>query len=141
LFNIIRGEINPDEGDVFIGGISALQHPSSSRRAIGVCPQFTAIDSQLTVREHLSIYALLKGLSRSEIDRDIDELLGATTLTQYSDRLARHLSGGNQRKLALAISMIGNPSVILIDEFSTGIDPKTNETCGLLFLMYQLTKP
>ena len=75
---------------------------------MGVCPQFTAIDGQLTVREHLVLYGRLKGIPRGpELDRDVDALLSATALAEYTDRLASQLSGGNQRKLALAIAMIG----------------------------------
>jgi len=124
-FNIIRGDILPDIGDVFINGTSVVRHPRTARSALGVCPQFTAIDSQLTVREHLIIYGRLKGLRRgSELDESVEAVLQGTSLSIYAERLASKLSGGNQRKLSLAISLIGNPSVVLIDEFSTGIDPK-----------------
>ncbi|KAI0076833.1 P-loop containing nucleoside triphosphate hydrolase protein [Panus rudis PR-1116 ss-1] len=124
-FNIIRGDIIPDEGDVLIRDISVVHHPRSARLSLGVCPQFTAIDSQLTVREHLLIYGRLKGLYRgAELQRNVEELMVATSLHMYADRLASKLSGGNQRKLSLAIALIGNPSCILIDEFSTGIDAK-----------------
>ena len=102
-----------------------IRYPQRARASLGVCPQFTAIDSQLTVREHLLIYGRLKGLkSGPELQMSIEIVLQGTSLTIYADRLASKLSGGNQRKLSLAISLIGNPSVILIDEFSTGIDPK-----------------
>lgn len=115
----------PDIGDVFINGTSVVRHPRTARSSLGVCPQFTAIDSQLTVREHLMIYGRLKGLRRgTELDTSIEAILHGTSLVMYADRLASKLSGGNQRKLSLAISLIGNPSVVLIDEFSTGIDPK-----------------
>ncbi|KDR85831.1 hypothetical protein GALMADRAFT_234928 [Galerina marginata CBS 339.88] len=124
-FNIIRGDILPDIGDVFINGTSVVRHPRTARSALGVCPQFTAIDSQLTVREHLVVYGRLKGLRKgSELDQSVDAVLQGTSLSIYAERLASKLSGGNQRKLSLAISLIGNPSVVLIDEFSTGIDPK-----------------
>ncbi|TBU26630.1 P-loop containing nucleoside triphosphate hydrolase protein [Dichomitus squalens] len=124
-FNIIRGDVVPDEGDVLINGVSMIHHPRSARLSLGVCPQFTAIDSQLTVREHLLIYGRLKGLYRGEeLKCNVENLMRATSLHIYADRLASKLSGGNQRKLSLAIALIGNPSVILIDEFSTGIDAK-----------------
>ncbi|KLO20603.1 P-loop containing nucleoside triphosphate hydrolase protein [Schizopora paradoxa] len=124
-FNVIRGDIVPDEGDVLIQGTSVIRHPRTARLSLGVCPQFTAIDPQLTVREHLMVYGRLKGLLRGqELNENIDILLECTVLTPYADRLATKLSGGNQRKLSLAIALIGNPSVILIDEFSTGIDAK-----------------
>ncbi|KAJ8084935.1 hypothetical protein PM082_003712 [Marasmius tenuissimus] len=124
-FNMIRGDIIPDEGDILITGTSVIRHPKTARSALGVCPQFTAIDSQLTVREHLIIYGRLKGLPRGDVlSSNIDTILRATALNTYADRLASKLSGGNQRKLSLAISLIGNPSVVLIDEFSTGIDAR-----------------
>ncbi|KAI0658358.1 P-loop containing nucleoside triphosphate hydrolase protein [Cubamyces menziesii] len=128
-FNIIRGDVIPDEGDVFINGVSVVHHPRSARLSLGVCPQFTAIDSQLTVREHLLVYGRLKGLYRGEeLQSNVEKLMHATSLHMYADRLASKLSGGNQRKLSLAIALIGkalgNPSVVLIDEFSTGIDAK-----------------
>ncbi|CCL98836.1 uncharacterized protein FIBRA_00841 [Fibroporia radiculosa] len=124
-FNMIRGDVIPDEGDVLINGISVVSHPRAARLSLGVCPQFTAIDSELTVEEHLLIYGRLKGLYRGEeLDRNVQALMKATSLDMYADRLAVRLSGGNQRKLALAIALIGNPSVVLIDEFSTGIDAK-----------------
>ncbi|KDR85825.1 hypothetical protein GALMADRAFT_274642 [Galerina marginata CBS 339.88] len=124
-FNIIRGDIYPDCGDVVINGASIVSDPRGARASLGVCPQFTAIDSHLTVREHLIIYGRLKGLRRGpELSGSIDAILKGTSLSMYADRLASKLSGGNQRKLALAIALMGNPSVILIDEFSTGVDPK-----------------
>lgn len=110
---------------MLISGTSVIHHPRTARLSLGVCPQFTAIDSQLTVREHLIVYGRLKGLLRGQELRDnVDALLRGTGLDIYSDRLASKLSGGNQRKLSLAIALLGNPSVVLIDEFSTGIDAK-----------------
>ncbi|TFY63698.1 hypothetical protein EVJ58_g3098 [Rhodofomes roseus] len=124
-FNMIRGDVIPDEGDVLINGVSVVHHPRSARLSLGVCPQFTAIDSELTVEEHLIVYGRLKGLYRGEeLTRNVQALMRATSLDIYAGRLAVRLSGGNQRKLALAIALIGNPSVVLIDEFSTGIDAK-----------------
>ncbi|KAG8916323.1 hypothetical protein FRC02_004045 [Tulasnella sp. 418] len=124
-FNIISGNINPDTGNVFIRGSSIRQVPNEARVHLGLCPQFSAIDSEMTVREHLSVYGRLRGLSGNLLKQNIDTLLEAADLVSYSDRLASKLSGGNQRKLSLAIALMGNPSVLLIDEYSTGIDPST----------------
>ncbi|KAJ7584352.1 hypothetical protein C8J56DRAFT_950802 [Mycena floridula] len=124
-FNAIRGEVIPESGDILIDGVSVIRDPRTTRFSLGVCPQFTAIDSQLTVREHLIIYGRLKGLLRGDqLHNNINAILEATRLNIYADRLANKLSGGNQRKLSLAIALIGNPPVVLIDEFSTGIDAK-----------------
>ena len=108
------GNIIPNAGDVIINGVSVVRHPTSARIALGVCPQFTAIDSQLTVREHLVIYGRLKGLRRGdEVNHNVESLMRATALHVYADRLASKLSGGNQRKLALAIALIGRICVSL----------------------------
>ena len=107
-FKVIGGDVVPNSGDVLIQGTSVVHNPRFARLSLGVCPQFTAIDSQLTVREHLFIYGRLKGLNKgTEVDRNVQELLRATSLDVYADRLASKLSGGNQRKLALAIALIG----------------------------------
>ncbi|KAF9022600.1 P-loop containing nucleoside triphosphate hydrolase protein [Hymenopellis radicata] len=124
-FNMIRGDVTPDAGDILIAGESIMHNPKKARFSLGVCPQFTAVDSQLTVKEHLQIYGRLKGLGKGTVlHKNVQSLLGATGLLPYADRLASKLSGGNQRKLSLAIALMGNPSVILIDEFSTGVDAK-----------------
>jgi len=118
-----------------------MQDRISARNCYGVCPQFTAIDDHLTVHEHLYIYGRLKGIHPpSQLQRDINALLDVMGMDIYANRLAGKLSGGNQRKLALAIALIGmcpvaesslcaderagDPPVILIDEYSTGIDAK-----------------
>ncbi|KAJ7137918.1 hypothetical protein C8R44DRAFT_607470 [Mycena epipterygia] len=122
--NMISGNVVPDRGDVFINKSSVITDARTARVSLGVCPQFSAIDAQLSVREHLMIYGRLKGLVGEGLNSSIESLLLTTGLTLYTDRLAGKLSGGNQRKLSLAIALIGNPPVILIDEFSTGIDAK-----------------
>jgi ATP-binding cassette subfamily A (ABC1) protein 3 len=117
-FNMVRGDIIPTTGQILIQGKSAVSQPRAARLHLGVCPQFTAIDAQLTVREHLDVYGRLKGLNPGpELRSNVDQILKAAGLESYRDREASRLSGGNQRKLALAIALMGNPSVVLIDEF------------------------
>lgn len=97
---------------------------AEDRRAyLGVCPQVNAIDANLTVRQHLWLYGRLKGVPSKALSADIDALLSASGLLPKADQLATSLSGGNQRKLSLAIALIGGRPVVLIDEFSSGVDP------------------
>ena len=110
-FPCLGGDVIPDIGDVLINGTSVIRHPKTARASLGVCPQFTAIDSQLTVREHLIIYGKLKGLNTQELNESVENILRGTALVTYADRLASKLSGGNQRKLSLAIALIGASSV------------------------------
>lgn len=90
---------------------------------IGYCPQFDAIYENLTVKEHLEFYAVIKGVKlelRVElVQRQIREL----DLVKYTNVHAGKLSGGNKRKLSCAIALIGNPPIVLLDEPSTGVDP------------------
>jgi ABC-type multidrug transport system ATPase subunit len=106
-FSMISGDVNPDKGDIYVNGVSVVHQPRAARLSLGLCPQFTAIDSQLTVREHLEVYARLKGLSPAAMHRDIELLMDAIKLKSYAERLASKLSGGNQRKLSLAIALLG----------------------------------
>ncbi|KAJ7881460.1 hypothetical protein B0H13DRAFT_2049321, partial [Mycena leptocephala] len=123
--NMMSGNVIPDRGDVFINKASVVTNARKARISLGVCPQFSAVDAQLSVREHLVIYGRLKGLSGEVLRSSVDSLLLTTGLHLYTDRPASKLSGGNQRKLTLAIA--------LIDEFSTGIDAKMKrELWGLL---------
>ncbi|QRV97339.1 ABC transporter [Ceratobasidium sp. AG-Ba] len=130
-FNMIRGNIGPSEGDIKVCGKSIAYNQADARLGLGVTPQFTAVDSQLTVKEHLMIYGSLKacdiplGIHGKVLKQNVDLLMEATALTKYADRLATKLSGGNGRKLSLALSLIGNPRVLLIDEYSTGVDAAT----------------
>ena len=122
LSKFLGGDVVPDVGDVIINGTSVVRHPRTARSALGVCPQFTAIDSQLTVREHLIIYGRLKGLAKGpELDGSVEAVMQGTALSIYADRLASKLSGGNQRKLSLAIALIGL-SMLLDDIFLTLAD-------------------
>ena len=121
LYSMIRGEVSIDGGDATIGGHSIRLERNAARSALGVCPQFDAIDT-LTVRQHLTFYARVKGVARDRLQHNVDSLIKAVSLEEYKDRQAAKLSGGNQRKLSLAIAMIGNPQVLLVDEASSGMD-------------------
>ncbi|KAK4686551.1 hypothetical protein P7C73_g3574, partial [Tremellales sp. Uapishka_1] len=118
----IRGVEVPTKGDVTVMEHSIVKHRNAARRSLGVCPQFNAIDANLTVRQHLWLYGRLKGVPSKALERDIESLLEAAGLLPKANALATSLSGGNQRKMSLAIALIGDRPVILIDEFSSGVD-------------------
>lgn len=119
--SLIRGDIQPDRrgGDILVDNISVIQHRSQARARLGVCPQFDAIDT-MTVREHLYLYAKVRGVSDPR--HNVEAVMRAVGLEQYADRMAGKLSGGNKRKLSLGIALMGNPSVLLLDEPSSGMD-------------------
>ena len=119
--SMIRGDLRPSNngGDIFIENTSVVKHRAAARQYLGVCPQFDASD-QLTVLEHLRFYARIRGVSN--VEHNVKEVTKAVGLEAYQTRLAASLSGGNKRKLSLGIALMGNPTVLLLDEPSSGMD-------------------
>ncbi|KAK9448257.1 uncharacterized protein V1518DRAFT_384962 [Limtongia smithiae] len=120
-FNMIRGELIPSAGGVFVEDVSVNENRAHARTHLGVCPQFDAID-QMNVLETLTFYAKLRGLSGDEVKHNVQALIRAVGLSRFSRRMAAKLSGGNRRKLSLGIALMANPSVLLLDEPSSGMD-------------------
>ncbi|KAM7223143.1 putative ABC transporter [Rhypophila decipiens] len=120
LVNLIRGELAPEKGgDIYLRDINTQLHPREAQKSIGVCPQFDALDL-LTVKQHLEFYAAIKGLE--DVKGNVDTLMTRIGLSEFSNRLASKLSGGNKRKLSLAIALMGNPDVLILDEPSSSMD-------------------
>ncbi|KAK6598059.1 ABC transporter [Botrytis cinerea] len=117
--NMIRGLITPNHGTITIDGINVLASPQQARIHTGVCPQDDAID-ELTVRQTLSFYASIKGLR--DVKANVDGVMRAFGITSFADRLITKLSGGTRRKVMVAIAILGNPRLLLLDEPSTGQD-------------------
>ena len=117
--SLVRGDLRPTSGDVFVENISVTKNLVEARQQLGVCPQFDAMDV-MTVREHLEFYASIRGVSRPS--HNVAEVIRAVGLQSYANRMAHALSGGNKRKLSLGIALMGNPSVLLLDEPSSGMD-------------------
>lgn len=92
---------------------------------IGYCPQNDAVFSLITVEEHLYFYAKLKGIRDEKQAELITKIMLDMNLTKHKSTLAGELSGGNRRNLSVAIAILGNPKLILLDEPSTGMDPDT----------------
>lgn len=121
--SMLSGEFLPTTGEVFLGGIDLFQDIHKCRRKMGFCPQFDSIFDLLTAREHLMLYARIKGILEKDIHKVVSVKIAEMGLTEYADRLAGLYSGGNKRKLSVAIAMIGEPSIVFLDEPSTGMDP------------------
>jgi len=90
---------------------------------LGYCPQNDGLMELLTGREHLEIYCRIRGFSKPNTELFVDTLIGALNLTEFANGAVSKYSGGNRRKVCVAIALIGNPSIVMLDEPSTGIDP------------------
>jgi ATP-binding cassette subfamily A (ABC1) protein 3 len=119
--SLIRGDIQPSRrgGEILVENVSVSRNRAQARSHLGVCPQFDAMDT-LTVTEHLDFYARIRGVP--DPAHNVKEVMRAVGLQTYANRMAQKLSGGNKRKLSLGIALMGNPSVLLLDEPSSGMD-------------------
>ncbi|XP_028919413.1 retinal-specific phospholipid-transporting ATPase ABCA4 [Ornithorhynchus anatinus] len=122
-FKMITGDAAVTSGDALVAGKSVLTHISDVHQATGYCPQFDAIDDLLTGREHLHLYARLRGVPMEEIAKVADGVIQSLGLGLHADHLAGTYSGGTKRKLSTAIALVGCPPLVLLDEPTTGMDP------------------
>ncbi|KFK37012.1 hypothetical protein AALP_AA4G200700 [Arabis alpina] len=121
--SMLSGEETPTSGTAFVFGKDIVASPKAIRQHIGYCPQFDALFDYLTVKEHLELYARIKGVIDHKIDNVVMEKLVEFDLLKHSHKPSFTLSGGNKRKLSVAIAMIGDPPIVILDEPSTGMDP------------------
>jgi ATP-binding cassette subfamily A (ABC1) protein 3 len=119
--NMIRGDTRPTgrSSDIRIEDRSIIAQRAAARINLGVCPQHDAMD-QMTAIEHLRFYARARGVP--DVEDNVAKVIHAVGLEPFKTRMAFKLSGGNKRKLSLGIALMGNPSVILLDEPSSGMD-------------------
>uniref|UniRef100_G1PB77 ABC transporter domain-containing protein n=1 Tax=Myotis lucifugus TaxID=59463 RepID=G1PB77_MYOLU len=116
---VITGDTKPTAGQVLLKGSSE----GDPLGFLGYCPQENALWPNLTVRQHLDVFAAVKGLRKADATVTITRLVEALKLQEEQKRPVKALSEGIKRKLCFALSILGNPSVVLLDEPSTGMDP------------------
>ncbi|MGW3628817.1 ATP-binding cassette domain-containing protein [Streptomyces sp. NPDC005122] len=125
LVRILSTLVTPDAGRATVAGYDVLTQPRQLRRVIGLTGQYASVDEKLPGWENLYMIGRLLDLPRKEARRRADELLERFSLTDAAKRPASTYSGGMRRRLDLAASMIGHPSVLYLDEPTTGLDPRT----------------
>uniref|UniRef100_W5MAB7 ATP binding cassette subfamily A member 12 n=1 Tax=Lepisosteus oculatus TaxID=7918 RepID=W5MAB7_LEPOC len=128
-FKILTGEIMPTDGAVHIrdqsGRLVNVADSYNEGLKIGYCPQVDALDFLLTAEEHLYFYARIRGISSHHISRVVSHLLQKLELAPHKDVTSERYSCGMRRKLSTAIALIGRPQILLLDEPSSGMDPKS----------------
>lgn len=125
LVSVIAGLCKPDRGGVWLNGIDAGSRPDLARRQLGLAPQETGIYPTVSVLDNLRFFGELAGLRRRELKRRIDEVAEAFSLSDLLDRRARHLSGGEVRRLHTAMIVLHRPPLLLLDEVTAGVDVQT----------------
>jgi ABC-2 type transport system ATP-binding protein len=128
MVRILATLLEADHGTIHVSGHDVKREADAVRAAIGVTGQFSAIDDLLTGRENLALMADLNHLTRPDAQRRIGDLLERFELADAADRIAMTYSGGMRRRLDLAMTLIGAPQVIFLDEPTTGLDPHSRRT-------------
>ena len=125
LFQVLTGLFAADEGDVRVAGRSLRESPAAALRHIGVVFQQMSLDLDLSVRANLRFHAALHGLPRALADERITADCEARGMSADLNRAVRELSGGNRRKVELVRALLHRPEVLLMDEPTVGLDPKS----------------
>ncbi|MGW8066316.1 ATP-binding cassette domain-containing protein [Streptomyces ziwulingensis] len=125
LVNILTTALPLTSGRATVAGYDVAREPVEIRRRIGLTGQFASVDGQLSGRDNLMLIARLLGAGRRAARARADELLELFRLTEVADRRASGYSGGLRRRLDLAVSLVGAPAVLFLDEPTTGLDPSS----------------
>uniref|UniRef100_A0A4X2KQT5 ABC transporter domain-containing protein n=1 Tax=Vombatus ursinus TaxID=29139 RepID=A0A4X2KQT5_VOMUR len=120
-FKMLTGENIITSGDAFINGKSIFSNLKTGQ--VSYCPQFDSLLDHMTGRETLTMYARIWGIPEPQIELCVKNMIQKLLLDPHADKLVKNYSGGNKRKLSTGIALMGNPSVVFLDEPSTGMDP------------------
>jgi ABC-2 type transport system ATP-binding protein len=117
--------LRPDSGELRVGGYDVRRQAAAVRQVIGLAGQFAAIEPAMTGRENLEMVARLFGQNRKTARSNASSVLDTLSLENAGDRLVRTYSGGMRRRLDLGASLVGGPKLLLLDEPTTGLDPRS----------------
>lgn len=138
LMRLAAGLLIPDSGSIEVLGMDATKNSLEVQSTIGYMPQRFGLYEDLTVQENIDLYADLQNVSVSERPARYEELLGMAGLTPFTQRLAGNLSGGMKQKLGLACALVRQPTLLLLDEPTVGVDPVSRRE--LWSIVYRLVK-
>ena len=119
--------LRPDGGSALVNGYDVVADSAKVRSTISLTGQFAALDPNLTARENLHLMARLRGRSRGEAARVTDELIERFDVGEFRNRLVKQLSGGQRRRVDLAAGLIEKPRLLVLDEPTTGLDPRSRQ--------------
>jgi ABC-type multidrug transport system ATPase subunit len=124
----------PTSGDGLVAGHSVLADFAKGARGLGIVTQNNALWDKLSVEDHLYLFARLRGVPEDLVTRVVNGVIDQLELTPHRGKLAMKLSGGMKRKLCVAIALIGDPEVVLLDEPSAGLDPVSRHNLWTVIL-------
>jgi ABC-2 type transport system ATP-binding protein len=123
--NLVATLLRPSAGTLRVDGIDVARHPGAVRRLVSLAGQYAAVEPTMTGRENVVMVARLSGASSADARRDAAAVLEQMGLSDAADRTARTYSGGMRRRLDLGASLVGRPRLLVLDEPTTGLDPRS----------------
>src|SRR5258707_760634 len=123
----VTTELRPTSGSVEIFGVDAVTEPQRAKRMMGITPHEAGLFDSLTVREHFELFALLKGLSKADAKAETAEVIRSLDLSAETMKRVRTLSGGQRRRVLIGLALLGRPPLLVLDEPTTGLDPRSEE--------------
>ena len=130
---MIMGLLRPTMGEIYVDGVNVVRYPEKAKKRIGYVPQFFSLYEDLTVLENMDFYARIYELPRESRLKRINELLRIVELSRFKDFLAGNLSGGMKRRLSLAVALLHDPPILILDEPTAGVDPPLRRAFWRLF--------
>ncbi len=124
LMNILTDNLKADSGSIYFNGENVLKMGARFREKIGFMPQYPGLYGSFTAESFLWYIAALKGINKKSAEKQIGEVLTAVELSDVADHRISTFSGGMKQRLALAQAVLGDPSVLILDEPTAGLDPK-----------------
>ena len=125
MVRVLTTLLKPDSGSARVGGFDVIRQPQNVRSIIGLAGQYPAVDENLTGAENLEMIGRLYHLDGKTVKKRVNELLEGFKLTDASSRRAKTYSGGMRRRLDLAATLVASPSILFLDEPTTGLDPRS----------------
>lgn len=132
--SMLTGMIEPSDGYISVFGETDLD---KIRAMIGVCPQHDTLYEDLTVEEHIELFSTFKGLEGEELRSEVQKLIGDVNLSEKRGEYAKNLSGGQKRRLSVAIAFAGRSKVIILDEPTSGMDTSARRYIWELLKTYK----
>ena len=124
FMNIVADVLDKTSGDILYNEKNVKEMKADYRKLIGYLPQNVGLYPGFTARETLEYFGYLRGVKKEDMEEGIDRALSATNLLKYKDNKISSFSGGMKRRMAIAITLIGDPEILIFDEPTTGLDPQ-----------------
>jgi ATP-binding cassette subfamily A (ABC1) protein 3 len=140
LLKMVSGQEDPSSGRAMINGYDVVRQRGSAQMSMGLCPQFDTLVERLSVRENLLFFGQIKGLTGESLAETCEAFMSAMNIKRYENKLIMQLSGGNRRKVSLAVALLGAPPTVYLDEPSTGLDPVASRLMWRLLSRLASTK-